>query len=339
LVPHQDFRCHPCPPTKMLPMSPDRTLRVANIELVGPIISRLFLTALGPWISHTARAVTDLRYEFPVLRPSTGEYSAYAPDKITETELRRLATGHVADDLAIKLHWEPRMLEALTRPSDVTSTLALAAANGRSPVNPLWLAAQLGEILPFDPDVAALLFNAPFALSTANVLRCICHGDLHGENILVLGDDRHPTISVIDFEATHEGHICKDFARLESALLTRIFEWDENEANAVVTWFGETMVGSVLSPKTPLAGTDNLARAAQAVGTLRQVLSGCGQGHWPIAAKEYQLAMFASLLPFVRYPDIPPLNRKVALALAAGAATALLSSAGARSASPGLVAR
>src|SRR5207249_4437253 len=25
LVPHQDFRCHPCPPTKMLPMSPDRT--------------------------------------------------------------------------------------------------------------------------------------------------------------------------------------------------------------------------------------------------------------------------------------------------------------------------
>src|ERR1700693_3424459 len=36
LVPHQDFACHPCPWTKLLPMCPDRTQCPLTSQCTGP---------------------------------------------------------------------------------------------------------------------------------------------------------------------------------------------------------------------------------------------------------------------------------------------------------------
>jgi hypothetical protein len=297
-------------------------LRDTAPEAIAPLIERLFLTALGPWISHTSRAVADLRYDYPILRPSTGEYSTYAPDKTAESELRRLAVAGVREAVDLELRWDKRELDG--EPGKRIHRLALAGDNEQPLINPLWLAAQFGELLTLDSDVASLLFTSPGALSTINVLRCTCHGDLHAENVLVLGGLARPSISVIDFEAAHEGHLCKDFARLESAILCRIFPWTADESEAIAAWFGETMRGAPFAPKRALEGTENLERAGPAIVQLRQVLAGCGQGHWPISTGEYQLAMFASLLPFTRYSDLPVLSRQLAFSLSSVAATSLL---------------
>lgn len=297
-------------------------LRGADVNDVGPLIDQLFLTVLRPWLSHTSRAVTDLRYEYPVLRPSLAEQSVYAPDKTAETELRRLVAGGVTDRLGFPLRWDSRLLDETVSGSPRVLTLAKTALPDQACLNPLWMAAQLAELSPLAQDVADLLFMAP-ALTTSNVLHCICHGDLHGENVLVFGDQPRPSISVIDFEATHAGHICKDFARLEAAILCRLFSWNDDEASAVAAWFGTAISGEVFIDREPLSGTANLQRAGSAIKQLRKILAGCGQGHWPITNLEYQVALLASLLPFVRYPDTAELNRLIALALASAAATSL----------------
>jgi Ser/Thr protein kinase RdoA (MazF antagonist) len=79
-------------------------------------------------------------------------------------------------------------------------------------VNPLWLIAELAE-LGAGRRLKRLYDDT--SLSAYNTVTKICHGDLHGENILCAAPNQSgtPRPIIVDFETTHEGHICRDFGR------------------------------------------------------------------------------------------------------------------------------
>ncbi|GLW90609.1 phosphotransferase [Actinokineospora globicatena] len=292
----------------------------ADAEQIDMLINRLFLQSLRPWLSHVERRVGDLRDEYSSLRPATN-ITPHAPDRNAVVELRQFTASRTTRLFGQKLDHADRFFTAFETLPLVKEIIGEDRARMPS-VNPLWLAAAVGEC-----DDVELQHNAVAPLihqvSSHEYLTCISHGDLHGDNILIAGDPRQPNISLIDFETTHEGHICKDFARLESALLTRIFEWTAEEASALVDWFMHSWNKDVLSSHTVPQVSDRITRILGAVVRLRKTLIGCGQEHWPIKASEYQWAMLASLLPFARYPDTPEHNRVLALVLAGHAASTL----------------
>jgi hypothetical protein len=97
---------------------------------------------------------------------------------------------------------------------------------------------------------------------------------------------------------------------------------------AIAEWSARSLTTD-LAAALPSPPTENVERAMRAVSVLRRDLVGCGQGHWPITLREYQVAILASLLPFARYPDLNPENRRFVVALASIAATALVESSAA----------
>ncbi|WP_394617405.1 phosphotransferase [Lentzea sp. JNUCC 0626] len=297
----------------------------ADAEQIGLLIDRLFLQSLRPWLSHVERLVGDLRDEYPLLRPSINN-APHAPERNTAVELQQFTSSQTAELFGQALDHTRKDFGSF-----LTMSFVEEIADGdmtRVPeVNPLWLAAEVGEChddLQEDVRVAELVHE----LSSHDYLTCISHGDLHGDNVLIAGNARQqPNISLIDFETTHEGHICKDFARLESALITRTIEWTPSEAGELVDWFVQSMKGELLTGESPdSVGSGELARILGAVARLRKTLAGCGQGHWPINTREYQWAILASLLPFARYSDTAPRNRVLAFVLAGHVATALYGS-------------
>jgi hypothetical protein len=188
-------------------------------------------------------------------------------------------------------------------------------------VNPLWFVNEISErgSRAFDDS----LYGAN-PLTAYNTLVTICHGDFHAENILcTMLDAALPRAVLIDFETTHEAHICRDFTRLEASLLTETIAWTDAQNIELLRWFGVALGDVVYSPPAYTDHDRDLACVIGAARELRSVVASCGQPRWPLVPEEYELGLLAALLPVVRYIVLPPQRRALALLLAAHVATSL----------------
>ena len=168
-------------------------------------------------------------------------------------------------------------------------------------------------------------------LTSYSTLVCVCHGDLHVENLLCVGgsEGRLPRLVVIDFDRVVEGHVCRDMARLEASLLLEAHSWNPDEASQLLDWFAHGLRNGVFDPAPLETDRSPVAKITAGVAALRRLVGGCGQQHWPIEDEEYLLALIAGLLPVARYERglvaRSPVNRALALGLASLGATALTS--------------
>ncbi|MCT4357702.1 aminoglycoside phosphotransferase family protein [Streptomyces sp. Je 1-79] len=303
-------------------------------EALGHVVQRLFVKALGPWLSNASRAVGDLRGEYPALRPAGFERAGYRPGKDAESELDKFASEEVGALFGVPdgLSSRPDTLGRLL--GDPSRVGGLASDKERT--SPLWLVARIADIAKPEPDSARLidwlLYDREHGLTT-RYLTCVSHGDLHCENILASGPDpADPHLYVIDFETTHRGHIAKDFARLEAALWSRTFLWGPEQVTLIREWFAASLHADKLwSPSLsdlPPGADDSMRRILTCVIKLRSILKGCEQSNWAFNDLEYQWALLASLLPFARYRDNEDLvNRWLPFYLAADVADALVTRA------------
>ncbi|MFJ5138530.1 phosphotransferase [Streptomyces sp. NPDC088707] len=308
-------------------------VRTADPAELQPVIEEVFMDALGPWLSQAQRTIGDLRGEYPALRPVAFELTSYAPGKNVESELEHFRLPEVAEIFGIEggLPWQHRTLEHLLDNSALGSSPFAADPAYRSVTNPLWLVAHMAETGKRDPGTEdlfeRLLYDRQYGVTTASYLTCICHGDLHAENVLASGPDgRRPDLYVIDFETTHQGHICKDFARLESALWSRTFSWNQEQLQEVRSWFVGSLRGTAMwEPDIPEDADPDVRRVLLCIAKLRAILKGCEQKNWPFGEAEYQWALLASLLPFARYRDHEDqVNRHLPFLLAADVADVLV---------------
>jgi thiamine kinase-like enzyme len=188
----------------------------------------------------------------------------------------------------------------------------------------VWLASGLAEV--GTGDLSDILDEQQ--LRDFDTLLCISHGDLHCDNILCASStpEVSPRTVLIDFESAHEGHVCKDVARLEASLLVQVFEWDvDARLDAVSAWFAESVrPGNLFAPMPSTSEGTEPHLVTLAARELRWVAQQCGQGLWPIKEDEYLLALFASLLPIVRWTTVSASQRKLALVLSTLAGSALL---------------
>ncbi|MFJ7066349.1 phosphotransferase [Streptomyces sp. NPDC101115] len=309
------------------------------------MVKELFLEALGPWLSNASRAMGDLRGEYPALRPDDYERTGYAPGKDAGTELDHFEAPEVAEVFGVEggLTWRPRTLGALFEGSSFAAD-PLFTDRDAELTNPLWLVAHIAEVARPGVDAGGaeeagedpsellewLLYNRDEGLTTRSYLTCVSHGDLHCENVLVGGTGREePDLYLIDFETTHRGHICKDFARLESALWSRTFAWTPEQLAEIRPWFAEALRGeSLWDPEIPEKADPEVRRVLTCVKRLRAILKGCEQPNWAFTDLEYRWALFASLLPFARYRDHEtPSNRFLPFLLAAELAEGIVDDA------------
>lgn len=285
------------------------------------VLDDLFLNSLRPWTAFVERDRIDLRMEYPILRPRVPALAGFAPLQKSQTELDRIRRAPL---------WSAT--EIGVEASAVQSALDAAAGHDAEPlqlsesaIDPVWLAHELAKGESLDPShPASELLEA---LLDFDCLRSRCHGDLHSDNVLCLNPESEmPRLVLIDFESTHVGHVCKDFARLEAALLTQVFTWKDDEAHLVLDWFAATLGGTGEWPtvEPPSAGSSHLQNlVAPFCLRLRELARGCGQTHWPITPHEYSVALLGALLPIARYTTIGDRNQQLALALAAEVAGSL----------------
>lgn len=297
-------------------------LRVADPDSIDVFLRRFFLRVLRPWLAHVTRRVIDLRMSYPLLRPRPAEHDEHAPTLTARTELPRLQGVEAVERLGFTPGWTERdfagMRQALLRVPglqevDIPEDL----------INPLWLVSELAEM--GDGTLVECLYSLGNPVSAFSTLQTICHGDLHADNVLCTGggDGGLPRPALIDFETAHEGHVCRDFGRLEAHLLCQNFEWTAASASALVRWLADGLAAGVYAPPRLEASDADLLRVAVGICTLRDTVKKCGQEHWPLDPIEYEFALLAALCPMARYPTLTPMQRGMGLVLAAVVATDL----------------
>ena len=142
----------------------------------------------------------------------------------------------------------------------------------------------------------------------------MCHGDLHPDNVLVLGKKGAEYPCVIDFEATHEGYVLKDFARFMGGLLFRIFEWSASERDVLmqraVSFLLDWQDLNATIGDTPALCKVSVGALCAKKGALRAWQAGSTPG-----TNELTAALLAGLLPFARYSDTSTSNARLCLEL------------------------
>lgn len=285
------------------------------------VFTDLFLGALRPWTAFVERNRVDLRMEYPVFRPRTPVLAGFAPLQKSQTELARLRRSPLWAGTPMGLARDSAHA-ALEEASPADTPLRLTERSA----DPVWLAESLAttETLDVEHPASKLLEE----LLDFDCLLARCHGDLHTDNVLCLNPESDtPRLVLIDFESTHVGHICKDFARLEAALLTQVFTWQTAEAQHVLSWFAQTLGpnGGWSPDPSPIDHPDELLETVTSSAMrLRALARGCGQAHWPISPREYNFALVGALLPIARYTTVGVRNQQLAFALAAEAAGTLV---------------
>lgn len=285
-------------------------------------VNSFLLSSLRPWLAHIRRDRIDLRAEYPIFRPAPIAGKQF-PDNWAETELRRLEADGVADSIGFPLTRTPRACAWLE--GIAWGTVARELTGGLPFVNPLWLACEIAEL--GSSDLSWILDSFETGVRDFDTLLSLSHGDLHVDNILCASArEGAPRMVLIDFESAHEGHVCKDLARLEASLLAQTFDWEAlGQSEGMLRWFcGSLADRNVMDRAAPSETTTELAIATSICGDLRRVAGGCGQGHWPIRDDEYLFALFAGLLPMVRYPTLSDGQRRLALLFATVTGSVLL---------------
>ncbi|MFD3945476.1 phosphotransferase [Streptomyces sp. NPDC058579] len=307
-------------------------IRTASTEAAVETVNRLLLTNMKPWLAHSHRDRIDLRAEYPVFRPAPTP-KKQSPGSWAKTELQALTDQRVREKLGMELGLEKSATGWSGSAPGLTAAMELLPGVGT--VNPLWFAAELSETGKGDFDEIINSFEVE--LLDFDTTLAMAHGDLHLDNVLCTLSSDRPKPVLIDFESAHEGHVCKDFARLEASLLCQVFDWDDQAAVRVASWIAGVLVGPDQEPDEEPGGRAGLLPDVADPGQLtpqeqlvlavtrriREIAAGCGQGHWPIKVAEYHLALAGALLPMVRYTTLSTAQRKFALTLSTVITSAL----------------
>lgn len=277
---------------------------------------------MRPWLAHIRRDRVDLRAEYPILRatPANGKHWS---SNISQTELARLEAPDVSRDLGFALQHETPECQWVTTLPGAEQLKSFLEKHGA--VNPLWLVASIAEVRR--PSILdAPSYKGP-DLRDYDTLLTICHGDLHLENILCTSVRQGGLRAVvIDFESTHEGHICKDLAKIEASAIIDTFEWSPADRDAILEWMATTLADSPrdLRAPDPARASREVETATTIASSCRKIAAACGQANWPVRTNEYLIALLASLLPTVRYPEYSADKRKLALLISTAIASRLV---------------
>jgi hypothetical protein len=255
----------------------------SSIDQAASLCRELFERALRPWYGHAVPATLDLFGEFPMLsREGLARLSAESGAIVGSGEIEPESSG---------LGMAPRWIESLLK------------------------YVETGECQNDETATAA------DELQVLKSYRSVCHGDLHLDNVLVIGKTGSEYPCVIDFEGTHEGYVLKDFGRFTASLLFRTYEWSSQEQGE----FNRELPAVLLDWQNITRGaaeSERVRKVMEALLAARQgILRAWQAGSWPI--KLELLATFvASFLPFARYRDTSESNARFALALSSALVTA-----------------
>lgn len=304
------------------PLTLGAWMRAAELKDALYVVDRLLLTSLRPWLAHVRRDRIDLRDEYPILRSAPAP-EKQSPDNWCESEVDKILCAEVAaivgasPDVGLK----ERTPAEPASDSQAKFTIQVIEDRGFEAVNPIWLCSEIGEI--GSGQLSWLVDSLNVGLRDFDTLLTLTHGDLHLDNVLCTsGGSGTPKTVLIDFESAHYGHVCKDIARLEAAILCQAFEFTPEETRELIGWYVAGLLpGRDLTrpPRIPnIQGRLELTMAL--VEKIRKIGYGCGQAHWPLHPDEYRLALLGVLLPMVRYSTLTRPQRELAycLALAAG---------------------
>jgi CheY-like chemotaxis protein len=182
-------------------------------------------------------------------------------------------------------------LEAL-RPKENAETHLYFEGLKETFLNPVLWVLQCGEFRKFDVRSKV----------------CLCHGDLHGRNILVNSDEHY---WLIDFARVEESHAVRDFVELETDIKFNIVR--EADLTALLPFERALLAPQGFQDRVPELEfkSENLAKAYKVIATLRQV-----------AAKslaldgdmdEYYQALLLNTLNMLRLRHIPAPKKEHAL--------------------------
>ncbi len=303
------------------PLTLGTWLRSADPDLAAQTLEQFLTRTLRPWLAHIRRNRVDLRTEYPVLRP------APAPGKQqqshwAETEIERLESPSVGTALEVSLSRDDRDPNWFDELEGAHAVLGAGVAR-TSIVNPLWLCLEFADIGSGSLDSAL----DELEVRDLDTLLCRAHGDLHLDNVLctVALEGASPRTVLIDFESTHEGHVCKDIARVEASILCQIFKLEsDTEAATVTSWFTSSVQpGAVFECAVVRDAGSEVESITLTVARLRWIAHQCGQGLWPVRSWEYLVALFSALLPMARWTSLTSNQRRRALLFATVVGSAL----------------
>lgn len=171
--------------------------------------------------------------------------------------------------------------------------------------------------LRFDaPDIVLpnpLMWVGAFGSERVQSMVCLCHGDLHGQNILV---DAGGHFWLIDFARTTESHAVRDFVELENNIKFELLP--STELGALFRF--EQCLFSPATFGTPVPKThfddEELDKACRVVWSLRHTagrLLSLDAGH----LREYYLALLLDTLKVISLQHIDTSKKEYALLSAA----------------------
>jgi hypothetical protein len=253
-------------------------LGTASEHAADTLFRTLFGTALQPWYGHAASGTIDIFSEFPV-------FSTDAVDRLIseckihhgiEIEVERVSSDSPG---SLSVGWITSLLKSLSKSGESFDTFAVTASE----------------------------------LQVLRSYRSVCHGDLHLDNVLVIGKPGAEYPCIIDFEATHEGYILKDFGRFAAAILIRFQDWSVEDAAIL-----KMAIPSLVIRGDEFTINDTSTTMKILVSGILNARSGI-LAAWRANLKpepiEWVATMVASLLPYARYPDTSKANAILALEL------------------------
>jgi hypothetical protein len=144
--------------------------------------------------------------------------------------------------------------------------------------------------------------------------RSVCHGDLHLDNVLVIGKVGAEYPCIIDFDATHEGHVLKDFGRFVAAVICRTYDWSSDDQTALMWILPHLLLRWEIVPAFEEMHP-NMHRVCAAILAARNGIRLAWRAGSSPDTLELVAALVASLLPYARYPDTTDSNASFSLRL------------------------
>jgi hypothetical protein len=246
------------------------------LERAAELCAELFERALRPWYAHAVSATIDVFAEFPMF------------------DRRAIA----------RLERECREFHAIEIGEDSTEGAAVR-----------WIKGLL-DYLDGNAENEDGLAEIASELQVLRSYRSVCHGDLHLDNVLVIGKPGAEYPCVIDFEATHEGYVLKDFGRFVASVITRTYEWSSADRVELMRVLPYLLLRWDAVPTVDERHT-GIQRICTAILAARNGIRLAWRAGSSPSTLELVAALVASLLPYARYPDTPATNASLALTLSA----------------------
>ena len=131
-----------------------------------------------------------------------------------------------------------------------------------------WLESIVGWVTGEQLQVDKLVQEQAADLQLCDTLRAVTHGDLHLDNVMVLGKPGAEYPCIIDFETTSESHLLRDFGRFTGAVLFRTHDWTPEESMQIQAALSRGMSSDYQKIAPPGDGDSvRVTKALQVIGT------------------------------------------------------------------------